>query len=220
MRSVHALVKEKAGRRPLPEIKIMKDDAAAVERRARTSRPATSDFQGVTGRSENRSGDHGQRAILQPRRAQGAAAALAAHRFAARVRSRGAAGVGDHARADRGREEGGQGRLLHLGRPAAGREDRASVRSQVSRHRRARRAHRRRARVPPHRPGICEPHLAVDIVNSSDAAHLIVWKREGLLAPYVPEDVAKHIPTEHKDPDGMFASFRVILSASATTPIW
>src|SRR5438132_3458011 len=32
---------------------------------------------------------------------------------------------------------------------------------------------------------------AVDVVNSSDAAHFIVWKRERLLAPYVPEDVAK-----------------------------
>ena len=52
---------------------------------------------------------------------------------------------------------------------------------------------------------------AVDIVNSSDAAHLIVWKRSGWLAPYVPEDVAKHYPAEHKDPDGMFASFRVFL---------
>src|SRR5207237_4999973 len=40
---------------------------------------------------------------------------------------------------------------------------------------------------------------AVDVVNSSDAAHLIVWKRDGLLAPYVPEDVAKHYPAEHKD---------------------
>jgi iron(III) transport system substrate-binding protein len=49
---------------------------------------------------------------------------------------------------------------------------------------------------------------AVDVVNSSDAAHLIVWKRDGILAPYVPEDVAKHFPAEHKDPDGMFASFR------------
>jgi iron(III) transport system substrate-binding protein len=28
----------------------------------------------------------------------------------------------------------------------------------------------------------------------------------------VPEDVAKHYPAEHKDPDGMFASFRVWLS--------
>ena len=52
---------------------------------------------------------------------------------------------------------------------------------------------------------------AVDIVNSSDAAHLIVWKRDGLLAPYLPEDVAKHYPAEHKDPDGQFASFRIFL---------
>ena len=50
---------------------------------------------------------------------------------------------------------------------------------------------------------------AVDVVNSSDASHLIVWKRDGLLAPFVPEDVAKHYPDGHKDPDGMFASFRV-----------
>ena len=27
---------------------------------------------------------------------------------------------------------------------------------------------------------------AVDVVNSSDAAHFIVWKRNGWLAPYVP----------------------------------
>jgi iron(III) transport system substrate-binding protein len=52
---------------------------------------------------------------------------------------------------------------------------------------------------------------AVDIVNSSDAAHFIVWKREGILAPYLPEEVAKHFPAEHKDPDGLFASFRVFL---------
>jgi len=50
---------------------------------------------------------------------------------------------------------------------------------------------------------------AVDVVNSSDAAHFIVWKRDNLLEPYVPEDVAKFYPAEHRDPDGMFASFRV-----------
>jgi iron(III) transport system substrate-binding protein len=50
---------------------------------------------------------------------------------------------------------------------------------------------------------------AVDIVNSSDAAHFVAWKRDGMLAAYVPEDVAKYYPDEHKDPDGMFASFRV-----------
>ena len=52
---------------------------------------------------------------------------------------------------------------------------------------------------------------AVDVVNSSDAAHLIVWKSKGWLAGFVPEDVARHYPAEHKDPDGMFASFRVFL---------
>ena len=56
---------------------------------------------------------------------------------------------------------------------------------------------------------------AADAVNSSDAAHFIVWKRDGLLAPYLPEDVAKHYPAEHKDPDGMFASFRVWVSLIA-----
>jgi iron(III) transport system substrate-binding protein len=50
---------------------------------------------------------------------------------------------------------------------------------------------------------------AVDVANSSDAAHFIVWKNGGLLEAYVPEDVAKFYPAEHKDPDGMFASFRV-----------
>ena len=48
---------------------------------------------------------------------------------------------------------------------------------------------------------------AADVVNSSDAAHFIVWKRDGLLEPYVPEDVAG-FPAEHKDPDGAFATFR------------
>jgi iron(III) transport system substrate-binding protein len=56
---------------------------------------------------------------------------------------------------------------------------------------------------------------AVDVVNSSDAAHVITWKRDGLLEPYVPEDVAKYYPAEHKDPDGTFASFRVWLSIIA-----
>src|SRR5262245_30762178 len=33
-----------------------------------------------------------------------------------------------------------------------------------------------------------------DVVNSSDAAHLIIWKRGGLLAPFLPEEVAQHYP--------------------------
>src|SRR6201998_3563696 len=39
---------------------------------------------------------------------------------------------------------------------------------------------------------------AVDVVNSSDAAHFIVWKRDQLLDAYVPEDVAKFYSTEQK----------------------
>jgi len=53
---------------------------------------------------------------------------------------------------------------------------------------------------------------AVDVVNSSDAAHFIVWRREGLLASVLPEDVAKHFPNDQKEPDGLFASFRAGLS--------
>src|ERR1700748_2284160 len=56
---------------------------------------------------------------------------------------------------------------------------------------------------------------AVDVVNSSDAAHFIVWKRDGILLPYVPEDVAKFYPPEHRDIDGQFASWRVWLSIIA-----
>jgi iron(III) transport system substrate-binding protein len=50
---------------------------------------------------------------------------------------------------------------------------------------------------------------AVDVVNSSDASHFIVWKRDGLLAPFVPEDIAKFYPPEHKEADGLYASFRI-----------
>jgi len=56
---------------------------------------------------------------------------------------------------------------------------------------------------------------AVDVVQSSDAAHFIVWKRDGILAAYVPEDVAKYYPAEHKDADGMFATFRAWLCVIA-----
>ncbi len=54
---------------------------------------------------------------------------------------------------------------------------------------------------------------AADVVNSSDAAHFIVWKRDGWLAPYVPEDVARHYPAEHRDPDGLYATSRIWLSS-------
>ena len=53
----------------------------------------------------------------------------------------------------------------------------------------------------------------VDVVNTADAAHIIVWKRNGWLEPYVPEDVARHFPAVHQDPDGTSALTRVWLSS-------
>ena len=50
-----------------------------------------------------------------------------------------------------------------------------------------------------------------DVVNSSDAAHFIIWKRQKMLAAYMPEDVARDFPAMHKDSDGMFASWRITL---------
>ena len=48
--------------------------------------------------------------------------------------------------------------------------------------------------------------FAVDVVCSTDPAHFIDWKRHGWVAPYVPEDVARHLPSEYVDPDGMHAT--------------
>jgi len=56
---------------------------------------------------------------------------------------------------------------------------------------------------------------AADIINASDAAHFVAWKRNGWLAPYVPEDVAKFFPAEHRDPDGLYASSRIYVVSLA-----
>src|SRR5438874_10826498 len=37
---------------------------------------------------------------------------------------------------------------------------------------------------------------AVDVANSTDPAHYLEWKKNDWLAPYVPEDVAKHFPVD------------------------
>src|SRR5471030_1303960 len=54
-----------------------------------------------------------------------------------------------------------------------------------------------------------------DVVNSSDAAHFIAWKREAWLAPYVPEDVAKDLPADMVDADGTYYNQRTHLSTIA-----
>ena len=47
---------------------------------------------------------------------------------------------------------------------------------------------------------------AVDVANSTDPAHYLDWKKNDWLAPYIPEDVAKHFPADQVDPDGMHAT--------------
>src|SRR2546429_326505 len=52
----------------------------------------------------------------------------------------------------------------------------------------------------------------VDVVCSTDAGHFIRWWREGLLAPFLPEDAARHLPAEQIGADGMYATAFAALS--------
>jgi iron(III) transport system substrate-binding protein len=52
----------------------------------------------------------------------------------------------------------------------------------------------------------------VDVVCTLDPAHFLFWKRSGSLAPYVPEDVAKHFQPEYLDVDGAYATVCAWLS--------
>ena len=82
----------------------------------------------------------------------------------------------------------------------------ANVRGQISRHCRAGGVFRRRADFPAHRTGAGQWHPCRDVANSTDPAHYLDWKKSGWLAPYLPEDVAKHFPADQVDPDGMYAT--------------
>src|SRR5499426_2601868 len=53
---------------------------------------------------------------------------------------------------------------------------------------------------------------AVDVVNTADQAHCIIWKRNGWLQPYLPEDVAKHFDKRFYDPDALHVTTRVLVS--------
>lgn len=49
-----------------------------------------------------------------------------------------------------------------------------------------------------------------DLVNTSDSTHFITWKKEGMLAKYVPAGV-ENVPKEYRDPDGYYATWRATL---------
>ena len=51
-----------------------------------------------------------------------------------------------------------------------------------------------------------------DVVETSDAVHFVLFKRNGWLAQAVPAEVAKDWPKEAKDPDGYYAAYRAHLS--------
>src|SRR4051812_508612 len=57
--------------------------------------------------------------------------------------------------------------------------------------------------------------FAVDVVNTSDQAHCIIWKRNGWLQPFLPEEVAKYYDKAFYDPDGLHVTTRVLVSPIA-----
>jgi iron(III) transport system substrate-binding protein len=56
---------------------------------------------------------------------------------------------------------------------------------------------------------------AVDVVNTADAAHCIVWKRNNWLQPYLPEEVAQHFDKRYYDPDALHITTRILISPIA-----
>ena len=55
----------------------------------------------------------------------------------------------------------------------------------------------------------------VDVANSSDAAHFIVWKRQGWLEPFLTPDMAENLPADQRDVDAAFVNQRTHLSTIA-----
>jgi iron(III) transport system substrate-binding protein len=53
---------------------------------------------------------------------------------------------------------------------------------------------------------------SADIVDSSDATHFIVWKRQGLLVPYVAQALVNDFDAQYRDPDGDYGIWRATLS--------
>jgi iron(III) transport system substrate-binding protein len=56
---------------------------------------------------------------------------------------------------------------------------------------------------------------AVDVVNTADQAHCILWKRNSWLAPYLPEEVAQHYDKRYYDPDALHVTTRILVSPIA-----
>lgn len=55
----------------------------------------------------------------------------------------------------------------------------------------------------------------VDVVNTSDQAHCIIWKRNGWLTPYLPEEVVKYYDNRYYDAEGLHVTTRILISPIA-----
>ncbi len=53
---------------------------------------------------------------------------------------------------------------------------------------------------------------AVDVVNTADQSHVIVWKKNGWLAQYLPDEVAQHYDKQYYDPEAFAVVTRVLVS--------
>jgi iron(III) transport system substrate-binding protein len=53
---------------------------------------------------------------------------------------------------------------------------------------------------------------AVDVVNTADQSHCIVWKKNGWIAQYLPEEVVQNYDKEFYDPEGFEVVTRVLVS--------
>src|SRR5712675_1537985 len=56
---------------------------------------------------------------------------------------------------------------------------------------------------------------AVDVVNTADQTHGIIWKRNGWLDSYLPEEVVKYFDKAFYDPDGLHVTTRILVSPIA-----
>ena len=52
----------------------------------------------------------------------------------------------------------------------------------------------------------------VDVVNTADQSHCLVWKKNGWLAAYLPQEVAQHFDKDYYDPEGFSITTRILVS--------
>src|SRR5450759_190576 len=54
--------------------------------------------------------------------------------------------------------------------------------------------------------------FAADVLDTTDQAQFLTWKKQGILEPYIPAELLKlKWPADQRDPDGTYASVRFTL---------